>query len=120
VEIAHGLADSVVDEHDANPLRGQAGGRAQNNRNRRPQRLTHARHRRPLRPHYQADQPPSTITFAPVTYEDASEARKTSGPSASRAWSIRPIGTRALYASRNSGGWSFQTPARVSVFTRTP
>src|SRR6266508_192123 len=69
---------------------------------------------------YHADQPPSTTTFAPVTYDDASDARKTTAPSASCGVSIRPSGTRASYASRNSFGWSFHTPARVSVFTRTP
>ena len=53
-------------------------------------------------PRYQADQPPSTTTFEPVTYDDASEARKTTAPSASRASSIRPIGERAANASRNS------------------
>src|SRR2546426_712086 len=70
---------------------------------------------RDLGGNHQADQPPSTITLAPVTYDDASAARKTSAPSASRASSIRPMGTRALYASRNSAGWSFQTPASVTV-----
>ena len=36
-----------------------------------------------LQPAHQADQPPSTTTFEPVTYDDASEARKTTAPSAS-------------------------------------
>ena len=43
---------------------------------------------------YQADQPPSTTTFEPVTYDDASAARKTTAPSASCASAIRPSGTR--------------------------
>ena len=50
---------------------------------------------RDVRERYQADQPPSTTTFEPVTYDDASEARKTTAPSASRASSMRPIGDRA-------------------------
>ena len=75
---------------------------------------------RDARRDYQADQPPSTTTFEPVTYEDASDTRKTTAPSASRASSMRPIGERAAKASRNSGGWSFSTPPSVSVFTRTP
>ena len=44
---------------------------------------------------YQADQPPSTTRLAPVTYDEASEARKTTAPSASFASAIRPSGTRA-------------------------
>ena len=44
---------------------------------------------------YHADQPPSTTTLAPVTYDDASDARNTTAPSASLASSMRPIGTRA-------------------------
>ena len=51
-----------------------------------------------IRPHagsYQADQPPSTTRFAPVTYDEASDARKTTAPSASPASAIRPSGTRA-------------------------
>src|SRR3954470_16479421 len=69
---------------------------------------------------YQALQPPSATTFAPVTYEDASEARNTTGPTTSPALAIRPTGMRSAYASRNSCGWSFQTRARVSVLTWTP
>src|SRR5581483_2342511 len=69
---------------------------------------------------HQADQPPSTTRLAPVMYEDASDARKTIAPSASLACAIRPRGTRAVYASRNSVGWSLKTPASVSVLTRTP
>ena len=45
---------------------------------------------------HHADQPPSTTRFAPVTYDEASEARKTTAPSASPASSMRPIGTRAV------------------------
>jgi hypothetical protein len=55
-----------------------------------------------------------------VTYDDASEARYTTAPSASCAYIMRPSGDRPAHASRNSCSWSFQTPARVSVFTRTP
>ena len=51
---------------------------------------------------HQADQPPSTTRFEPVTYDDASEARNTTAPSASAASAIRPSGWRAAYASRNS------------------
>src|SRR5262249_9202890 len=69
---------------------------------------------------HQADQPPSTTRFEPVTYDEASEARNPRAPIASCSSSIRPIGDRAAKASRNSGSWSFETPARVSVFTRTP
>ena len=61
---------------------------------------------------YQADQPPSTTTFEPVTYDEASDARKTTAPSASRASSMRPIGERDANASRNSGGWSFSHAAQ--------
>ncbi len=44
---------------------------------------------------HQADQPPSTTRLAPVTYDEASAARKTTAPSASPASAIRPSGTRA-------------------------
>src|SRR5215831_9169538 len=73
-----------------------------------------------LRVVYHADQPPSTTRFAPVTYEEASEARNTTAPTNSDASAMRPIGIRAEYASTNSAGWSFATPASVTVFTRTP
>src|SRR3954454_22164694 len=69
---------------------------------------------------HHALQPPSTTRLAPVTYDDASEARKTTGPTTSPTSAIRPSGIRAAYASTNSGGWSLATPASVSVFTRTP
>src|SRR5262249_53625623 len=69
---------------------------------------------------HQADQPPSATRFAPVTYDDASDARNTTGPTTSSAFAMRPSGMRAVYSSRNSCGWSFQTPASVNVFTRTP
>src|SRR5581483_9726340 len=36
--------------------------------------------------------PPSTIKIAPVTYDDASEARKTTGPTSSSALPRRPSG----------------------------
>ena len=58
----------------------------------------HGRHRLPadevvnLVRHYQADQPPSTTTFEPVTYDDASDARKTTAPSASSAFEHPPHG----------------------------
>ena len=55
-----------------------------------------------IEPLHHADQPPSTTTFEPVTYDEASDARKTTAPSASSASSMRPMGTRAVYASRNS------------------
>ncbi len=46
-------------------------------------------------PAHHAVHPPSTTRFAPVTYEDASETRNTTAPTASPASSIRPSGTRA-------------------------
>src|SRR5262249_34948013 len=83
------------------------------------ERLRREDHRR-ARDGYQADQPPSTTRFAPVTYEDASDARNTTTPTYSRASARRLSGTRAEYASTNSAAWSLATPPRVIVFTRTP
>ena len=45
---------------------------------------------------HQADQPPSATRFAPVTYDDASDARKTTGPTTSPTSAIRPSGMRCV------------------------
>src|SRR6266511_4332935 len=45
---------------------------------------------------HQALQPPSATRFAPVTYDEASEARKTTGPTTSCTSAMRPSGIRAV------------------------
>src|SRR5207248_6626881 len=48
-------------------------------------------------PRDHAVKPPSTRSSWPVTYADASEARKSSAPTRSSGSAIRPSGTRAEY-----------------------
>src|SRR4029079_31581 len=75
---------------------------------------------RHLRWYHQADQPPSTTRFAPVTYVDPSEARNTTAPTASETSIRRPSGERAANASTNGAGCPLSIPCGVSVLTRTP
>ena len=67
---------------------------------------------RHLRRYHQADQPPSTTRFAPVTYDDASEARNTTAPTASETSISRPSGERAANASTNGAGCAVLDPVR--------
>ena len=59
---------------------------------------------RHLRRYHQADQPPSTTRFAPVTYDEPSEARNTTAPTASETSIRRPSGERAANASTKGAG----------------
>ena len=67
---------------------------------------------RHLRGDHQAVQPPSTTRLAPVTYDEASEARKTTAPTASETSISRPSGDRAANASTNGGRLAVLDPVR--------
>src|SRR5581483_4070367 len=74
------------------------------------------------RPH--ARYPPSTLSSAPVTKDDSSEARNTAADATSPGELGRPSGTRATNAAVRSDVLaprpSVSTTEGVSVFTRTP
>ena len=55
-----------------------------------------------------------------MTYDDASDARNTTAPTASETSISRPSGERAANASTKGAGWPFSIPCGVSVLTRTP
>jgi hypothetical protein len=78
------------------------------------------------RDEYAAETPPSTARICPVTKLDASDARKSNGPTSSSGRPIRPIGAIFFAHSRNGG--MENAPAVISLgnqpgasaFTRTP
>ena len=55
-----------------------------------------------------------------MTYDDESEARKTTAPTASETSIRRPSGERDANASTKGAGCPFSIPCGVSVLTRTP
>jgi hypothetical protein len=71
--------------------------------------------------------PPSTGITAPVTHDEASEARKIAAPLMSSGWPKRPAGMPPRNVSRKAGTsfmraaspW-FMTCAGTMQFTRTP
>jgi hypothetical protein len=64
--------------------------------------------------------PPSTWRLMPVTYAEASDARKTRGPTRSLASAIRRNGILSHSFRMNSSSWPPSTPPGEIAFTLMP